>query len=164
MPINASVTGVTEMQERIRALRAGIREQGVRDGVRAGAAVIRDAMIAAAPVLDEKTANSTSLDPGAMKEDIRSRLRATDKQGFASSIIGPGAKTAHVAFWVEFGHRLVRGGHSKVLASGKTQGPGREVGFVPAHPFLRPAFEGSIDDALAAFAAKVRQFFMEVLR
>jgi hypothetical protein len=35
------------------------------------------------------------------------------------------------------------------LASGKRRGPGRDVGAVPAHPFVRPAYEAAREEAAA---------------
>jgi hypothetical protein len=46
----------------------------------------------------------------------------------------------HLALWVEYGHRMV------------THKPGRkQVGDVPAHPFMRPAFDASAEAAIDAF-------------
>ena len=69
-----------------------------------------------------------------------------------AAVVGFGKLTRAVAGWVELGHRLVRGGYSKVLKNGKVRGPGRQVGTVAAHPFVRPAYEASVDAANQAFA------------
>lgn len=130
-----------------------VAEEAMSEGVKAGAAVIAEAMREAAPVLDHRRAKSTALPPGALKDDIRVSSIRKDKDGYVEAEIGPGRRTQHVALWVEYGHREVRGGESKALGDGKTRGPGREIGRVPEHPFLRPAFEESEGKALEACAA-----------
>lgn len=150
------------MQGKMRFLRSAVQEQIVKDGVRAGAQIIRDEMRLQAPVLDHRTAESTSLEPGALKADIRSRMRRTDRRGFVEAIIGP-FRTAHVAYWLEFGHRLVKGGRSRVTLKGNS-GTGREVGEVQPHPFLRRSYETSIEPAREAFAEVVANGIREVLK
>lgn len=57
----------------------------------------------------------------------------------------------HIALWVEYGHRQVTGG--RLTKEGK--GPGRLVGTVEPHPFMRPAFDASADAAIDAFASSL---------
>lgn len=124
--------------------------------VRAGARVFQEAIEAAAPVLDERTANSTALEPGALKGDIHVSVKH-NAVGTAEAFVGPGKDTRHVARFVEFGHRLVKGGYSKVVAGGKTRGPGVEIGEVPAHPFVRPAYEASVAAAEEAMVKELER-------
>lgn len=135
------VTGLEEIRANLAKLEEGMRTQYVLNAVKAGAAVIKDAMAEAAPVLDEKSAKSTSLEPGELKRDIRARTRL-DKDGFAVSHIGPGKRTGYVARWLEWGHRLLKGK--------------REIGEVQPHPFLRAAFEASESGAIDAFKSTLR--------
>jgi hypothetical protein len=52
-----------------------------------------------------------------------------------------------------------------VLPGGKTRGPGKAAEVdVPAHPFLRPAFESSVGAAGEAIAESLQQSFTEVVR
>lgn len=149
----SEMTGLTTGLDRIRLQ---MKEQGRKKAVRAGAAVIRKAMVENTPVLAGTNVGSDSLKPGAMKNDIR--VAMIDEEGDPAALIGPGKKTAHVAGWVEYGHRMVSGGQSKVLDSGKTRGPGKasEVD-VPSHPFLRPAFESSEAAALDAVSVTLAE-------
>jgi len=137
------ITGLDEMRARLKMLDEGIRTQYVLNAVKAGAMVIKEAMVESAPVLDEKTEKSNSLEPGELKRDIKARTRM-DKDGFAVSHIGPSKRTGYVARFLEFGHRLTKGKH------------GHQIGEVRPHPFLRAAFEASEAEAIDVFKATLR--------
>lgn len=146
------------IEKRLDVLRLGMVQKVSASAVRAGADVIAEAMTTAAPVLDAKTAGSTALEPGALKADIRTTQGRTE-EGEVAAFAGPGHETAHVARFVEYGHRMVHGGQSKVVdGEGRTRGAGvaSEID-VPAHPFLRPAFEASVTEAAAARDAVLRE-------
>lgn len=155
--------GIAEMKARMRALSAEVTGPMSQHAVRAGGRVIQAAMIEYTPVLIEKNAGSNALEPGAVKADIKVRFPAEQNKFEATALIGPGAKTKHVARFVEYGHRMVTGGQAKVLASGKTSGRGT-VGEqdVPAHPFLRPAWEESVAEAQAAEVESLRNDLAKV--
>ena len=110
MPMSAKITGLPETEAAMAELRQMVRTTATRKAVHVGAVVIRDEMRRRAPVLNQKTAKSTSLDPGALKADIGIVTGRVDKEGFITAAIGPRGNTAHVDCWVEFGHRLVKGG------------------------------------------------------
>lgn len=134
-----------------------VRTKGKRKALRAGGKVIEKTMKARAPVLESRTAQSTALPPGAVRDGIRTYVH-DGEDGEPEALIGPAAKVEHVARWVEFGHRQVKGGYSKVLANGRTRGPGKAAEVdVPAHPFLRPAYEESREAALAAEQASLAE-------
>lgn len=145
------IEGLQQVLANIEEFRGEMGSSAIRDGVRAAAKVYAEAERETAPLLDHKTANSTSLDPGAIKEDIRITPVSKDEVGVVHVFVGPGKKTRHVAGWVEWGHRLIKGGYSKVLPTGKLRGPGREVGQVRPYPFLRQAYEQSQVSAIDAF-------------
>lgn len=140
--MSIEITGLEEMRARLNELEMRVREEYIAKAVKAGATVIADAMLEGAPELDEKNSGSDALEPGSLRDDIKVRERM-DKDGFAVAIIGPGKKTAHVARFVEYGHRLVKGK--------------KEIGQVPAHSFLRPAFERSEADAIEKFKEVLRE-------
>lgn len=145
------------------AIRLKLKQQGEHKAVRAGARVIQEAMVERTPVQAGTNVGSDSLEPGAMKDDIR--VQMIDDEGEPAALIGPGKKTAHVANWVEYGHRMVTGGQSKLLGKGKSRGSGKaSMVDVPAHPFLRPAFEASEQEALAAVEASLSKDLEEVAR
>ncbi len=120
-----------------------------RKALRKGATITRDAIAARAPVRPDLP-SGTALPQGALANDIV--LRAyTDSDGRECVSVQPGKLTDHVAGWVEFGHRLVQGGYSRMdRKTGKTRGPGKEAGQVPAHPFFRPGTEESVEAAVSA--------------
>jgi HK97 gp10 family phage protein len=126
--------------------------------VRAGARVMKRAIEERTPTLDAKTASSSALQPGAMKADIRIAYPANEL--IPTAIVGPGKKTAHVANWVEYGHREVHGGQSKVTAKGTT-GSGVAGADVPAHPFVRPAFEAAQAETENAMVAELQAAELE---
>lgn len=64
--------------------------------------------------------------------------------GFSSATSGRTGKPMDlIAYWVEYGHRLV--GH------GKRKKDRKDLGKVPPHPFMRPAFDASADRAVEVF-------------
>ena len=143
--MNLQLDGMDKLLADLKAFPKEVALPASRKAVRAGGNVIRAAMIEAAPIQALRSASSNSLEPGELKESIRTRTSTT--YDVAEATIGPTGKAGVVAGWVEYGHRMVKGGSSKVLASGKTRGRGKQTGDVPAHPFLRPAFEESIAEA-----------------
>jgi HK97 gp10 family phage protein len=147
--------GLDEMQGELKLFQAAVQGDASRKAVRAGAEVIRDAMEERTPVLDKKTAESTALDPGSLKGDMGVKFDRVDKLGFLRAWIGP-KKYGHVAYWVEFGHFLVKGGYLS-MKRGKLRGQGHRVGEVNAHPFLRPGYEASESSAFSAYVAELKK-------
>lgn len=67
-----------------------------------------------------------------------------------SVLAGVSVKRAPHAHLVEYGHVLWRGGV-------RSQGRGHQVGSVPAHPFLRPALDKSVNDIPALVTDMIRR-------
>lgn len=151
--INIEVTGLTELQSKLDELTTKAAERCIRKALKAGAAIEQAAIEERAPVKDT---TGGMLPDGALKSDIVVKMRR-DEQGTIIAVVGPDKLTAHVANWVEYGHRLVRGGRSKLIKSGKnagkTVGPGKAVGNVPAHPFIRPAYEATRQEVADAICS-----------
>lgn len=112
-----------------------------RRAIREGGRVMQAAITQMAPERPDLP-SGTALPVGALRGDIELRVSQA-QDGSVSAFIGPGKYTAHVARWVEYGHE--QSGGEKRLIGGKLEGK-----FVPAHPFIRPAFELSQGEALAA--------------
>jgi hypothetical protein len=170
MEMDVEFNGFEAMIDRMATVGDAVARRAAVAGVRAGLEVIAEAMIERAPILDKRTVNSTALEPGAIKEDIRAFPVRADMDGFVSGMAGPSEDTQHVAEWVEYGHRVVKGGQSKILADGRTKGSGHQVRGadgelleVPEHPFLRPAFESSADKSLEACAAAGAEVILKEL-
>jgi HK97 gp10 family phage protein len=146
MAYDYEIRGFSELATKMEAAAREVGERRTKRMVLAGARVFKREMVSRAPVLDKKTANSTSLEPGALKKNIR--IAMLKKETIPTAIVGPGTKTDYVARFVEYGHRMVSGGQSHVLPGGKTRGPGTASEIdVPAHPFIRPAFESAQGEA-----------------
>jgi len=130
-----------------------VQDKAMRAGLRDAAEVMQGAVAAAAP---ERPAlpSGNALPPGALRSDIT--LVVKRDAGILEAIVQPGKYTFHVARWVEYGHRLAKGGQIawEGMVNGRRRrrgGHGHLIGDVPAHPFIRPAFEASIQASIAAF-------------
>ncbi len=156
------LTGMQALVATLEKLRVEIPGKATRKAVGAGANIVKAEMIARAPVLDEKTAGSTSLEPEALKQGVRVYMKRDADP--VEALIGPNKETARVARDVEYGHREVHGGSLDILGGGRTRGTGIQGEDVPAHPWLRPAFEASIGPAEEAMKVSYEKSFAEVLR
>jgi HK97 gp10 family phage protein len=157
-------TGLTELVAKMRKARVEMAGPEMKKALRVGGRVIEDAIVQRAPMLlEEQSAGSDSLEPGALKDGMR--VAVIDGENGPEAIIGPNSKVAHVARWVEYGHRDVHGGYLKLLGNGKTRGTGtaNEVD-IPAYPFIRPAFEASAADAGRAIGESLQKSFHEVMQ
>jgi HK97 gp10 family phage protein len=137
--ITVDLAGLAELQAKFDTLSDRERDRAARAAVRAGALIEQAAIVAKAPV---KVGDGGSLPAGALKSDFVIKV-AKGSDGVMRANVGPGKLTAHVARWIEYGHRLVRGGKSRLKKYGLVSGPGKQIGEVPADPFIRTAFEES---------------------
>ena len=160
--MKAEFTGLTELVAKMKQAQVDMGGKEMKKALRAGGAVMKEALVERAPMmLEEKTPGSDSLEPGALKDGMR--VLIIDGENGPEALIGPNAKVAHVARWVEYGHRQVSGGYLKLLGNGKSRGTGTAGVDVPAYPFIRPAFESTINDALKAQAESLEKSFKEVM-
>jgi hypothetical protein len=143
--------GLKEIDEKLSGLKGPVARRLIHDAVMAGGKVLQDEVRLRAPARPSLP-RGTAIPPGALKSDIELRFGMSE-EGLPAAIIKPGRYTAHVARWLEYGHRLVRGGYSKLLSGGRTRGRGQEVGVVRPYPFIRPAFETA---RIAAMTATVQ--------
>ena len=152
--------GMPEFSRMMTELAGPAAERIARHAVREGGRVVQAAITEAAPVRPELP-SGTALPPGALKNDIVVTTKK-ESDGSISAYIAPGKYTRHVAKFVEYGHRLVKGGRSRqrggILGQGYV-GPGGVVGNVPAAPFIRPAFEQSEAAAQDAIAMDIAASF-----
>lgn len=157
------LTGMQELLAKLEASRVRMAGPEMTIALKEGAKVIQQAMTERAPVLDHRTPGSTALEPGALQKGIKVRMHVGPAG--AEALIGPTGEVAHVARFVEYGHRMVHGGQSKVVdAAGHTRGSGTAGEDVPPHPFLRPAFEASVAEAGEVMALSLKQSLREVLK
>lgn len=131
------VKGMEALHAKLKDLSGPALVRATNKALRAGAVIVQAEITERAPV---NATGGGTLPEGALKSDIIVRLKRDDT-GRQRAVIGPDKDTAHVANWVEYGHRGIEGGRSTLLANGKTKGPGQHTHDVPEHPFIRPAWE-----------------------
>lgn len=122
------IIGEEELAKRLRMVSDGVKGKELQKAVRAGIGVLRDEVQRRAPVRR-----------GILKRNIGTKTKVRSPVEVEGSV---GFKRAG---W--YG-RLVEMGHA-IVSRGKV------VGHVPAHPFLRPAF----DTKRGEIVAKIRERF-----
>jgi HK97 gp10 family phage protein len=146
----AQITGLRELDQKLSQLKNNQGQNIIRDGLKAGGKVFQSAIAARAPERPDLPAGD-AIPPGALKQDVEVHI-GRDPDGLPAAIVTPGKFTWRVAMWVEYGHRLVRGGYSRLIRTGrnagKYRGPGSQTDTVPEHPFIRPAYEAVREEAV----------------
>ena len=152
------VTGLEDMIAELQRLAdPKVAIEATKRAVRAGAEVVFERVLANVPVREfEATEETTGLAKGAMKASL-DVFDDSYADGSVSSTVAFGKDAKHAARLVEEGHRKVHGGKSKLGKDGLYHGEGIETGFVPAHPFFRPAVEGSEQEVSEAVDAAFRK-------
>ncbi|ADW69015.1 HK97 gp10 family phage protein [Granulicella tundricola] len=145
---SADIKGIAEVKALFEALSTKEADNAILKALKAGALIEQAAISDRAPVKDT---TGGLLPEGALKADIEVKVhRPSGRTPYVT--VAPGKYTAHVARWLEYGHRLVRGGYSRMLKNGKTRGPGKEVGFVAEHSFIRVGYEESREAVVEAIS------------
>jgi hypothetical protein len=139
--------GLAQFNAMMTELAGPTAESVARRAMRAGGRVIQAAITEAAPERPDLP-SGTALPPGALKSDIELHV-AKEQDGSISAYVEPGRLTMAAARWTEYGHELVLGGR-------KGKG-GISKGHVPAHPFIRPAFDSSEAAAQAAIEETIAE-------
>jgi HK97 gp10 family phage protein len=163
------VTGLKELDAYLSALPMNMQKGAYRAGLTAAAAVIRDEARLRAP-------RTT----GALAKSIRSGSARRNADGSFSITVGPRGRQGFLGLFHEFGVRphyiartgkgegrvairnakegrgTVKGGTMKIgddFVSGIISHPGHR-----AQPFLRPALDIKADEAVQAFAQRIREY------
>lgn len=139
--ISIQVRGVPELEALFAQFAGPVAEKAMIDGVTAGAEIFQEAITEAAKIRPDLP-SGTALPPGKLKSEIQIRLVKL-RNGVIATFIEPSRDVRHVARWLEYGHRLVKGGRL-----GKSNG--KQIGFVLPDPFVRPSFERVENQALEA--------------
>lgn len=164
--MGTTFSGADTVLVNMQKIRENMAKNGQRRAVLAGARVIAEAMTERAPILDEKSPGSDSLEPGDIKDNIKARTRQID--GETVGLAGPIGKEGRIpktAYLVEYGHRMVTGGASKLTAFGTFAGGGKvHEEDIPAFPFLRPGFESSAGEAFDAMAVSLGKTLKEGIK
>ncbi len=132
------------LKAKLDGLSGETRVKAERKSLRAVGDLFKTSIIELAP--EQSATPHGDLAPGALKADIKVRVHVATEDsttmGDTSRVtIGPGRSTEYVANWVENGHAGRR--------SATREGPARNV---PAHPFVRPAFDANEDKAVDLYA------------
>lgn len=156
--------GFAELQEALDSLTGTQRKTIERKALRRVGKIVQKAVQEHAPIRPDLP-SGTALPIGALKDDIEYRIHlATDPIDDNSIVtVTPGKKTAHAADWVENGHALVAGGYSKVDGKGGRRGPGKVIGHVQPHPFIRPAADSIEGEAVEAFQETLAEEIQKVM-
>lgn len=159
----ASLPGLKELNDKLNALKGPAARHIIHDAVMDGGKVLQAEVQLRAPVRASGP-HGTAIPPGALKSDIELAFGFSD-EGLPAAIVKPGKYTKHVARWLEYGHRLVRGGYSKITPSGRVRGPGRASSVdVRPYPFIRPAFETARVPATMAAVASLQKNLPDAVR
>lgn len=138
--MRGEVHGSQELRRKLQAIGAELATRITEKALEAGVEVMGDALVARTPVrrgeLREHACASIIVAP--------SGLTGLAKIGFG--------KQDYKARWVEFGHEQVKG-----------KGESREViGHVEAHPFMRPTYDATKDEAKEAMLNVFRSELKEI--
>lgn len=126
--VTMTLEGGAELDRVLRAIDAVAAGDDLEDAVLAGAA----------PILEQATGAIHSLS-GELVSHMIAETVEKDRNHVDVVVGALGAPHAHL---VEYGHQLVKGG--------PLDGDGKVVGHVPAHPFLRPAYDEQQENAVRA--------------
>lgn len=108
-------------------------------------AVFEAELRATCPEADYETTSSEEY--GTLLENLMSTVEIDSGGRGGRARVGFGKKSM-VALWLEYGHR-------KVTHSGK------DIGFVPANPFMRRAFAAVAERAVEVFVEEVKAFMQQ---
>ena len=136
--MDIQITGLEQVQRNLAEAPAHIVASSYTKALDAGIKVIEAEVAARTPVQVEDY--GLHQESGSLLDHIMTTVEIDSSLRGGVAKVGFG-KYGQVANWVEYGHRQV------------THQPGkREVGFTPAHPFMRPALAAAADAAIEAFA------------
>jgi HK97 gp10 family phage protein len=138
-----TITGGKELADLLAAMPDRAANNVMRGALYAGAVVIRDEARRLAPL------GHPPLPKGESAATLRKGIIASRGRGTRGTLVAKVhlSKEAWYGRLVEFGHRIAKGGALR----GRRRG--RVAGNVPAHPFMRPAFDSKREAAVAAIIA-----------
>lgn len=154
-PVSVRVDGADEILRNLNRLPPQVRRQHLLEAVKPGAEIIRQAIEEKAP-RGEGDKEYKGRKIGHLADSIVVEGRVVDDDAVIYSI-GPD-KDHYYARWVEFGHALIKVTNRIKNAKGRTvKRETRKIGEVPPHPFMRPGYDSSKDDAERAVARELKR-------
>jgi len=167
--VEVKVAGFAELQKAMRALSLDVRNQHLSAAIGAGATVIRKEAVQLAPkdtgtlrraiyrVRDAKAPDGESRWIVGVRRGKKYQSRTlTSKRGKQFTTKN---RDAYYWAWIEFGH-IARGPGQRIKGGTRTKQSKRDQlrtqgHFVPARPFMRPAFERRKEDAVEAIKKRL---------
>lgn len=164
-----TLTGFQQLRDRLAKMDEGLKEQALRSAAFAGAEIVRDEAILKAPVMTGPSWKGHP-PPGTLKKSIIvKRLEeeaAPYKQAYLVTVRRGKKGTAedgYYARWVEYGHiykppgQALKGGKASKSAQRAAHISAGGV-FIPAHPYMRPAYMSKKEAAKAKIVERLGQF------
>lgn len=145
-----TITGIDETCKMFQDATNVVVNLGFPPALAAAGGVLEAALWPRTPLTPEAIGNEAHGGKGPLASDLQVRITidADGRGGFVDvGFWGLG----HIAWWVEFGHRIVGPKPDDVSWKRFRQENMNHLGDVPPHPFMRPAFYAVVDDAVAAF-------------
>ena len=149
--------GLEELDAALDALGEELKSEVLTDALRRAAQPLLDRAKQLAPRSDDPLQKRHLAD--SIKTSRRGGKRARlllSVSGAASILAGPSAPHGHL---VEFGHAIVVGGKASArltrrdLRAGKKAGT--TIGHVPAHPFMRPAWDSTREEVVNSIKRQI---------
>ena len=147
--------GFEALLRRMNSLTHDQLQKANREALKQAGLVIKEAIVDRAPVLRDDERGGTSLEPGALKGDIKVGVHVAQEATDTNRVrVGPGRRTRHVAEWVENGHANAKGRGAKQRKLGTN---------TPAHPFVRPAADAVESLARAVYGNVMSEEIAKVM-
>jgi HK97 gp10 family phage protein len=144
---DTNIKGGRELDQLLQTLPAKMEKNVLRSGLRAGASVIKDAVVERIPVASGALRDSARITSRAKGAGVSVSVKVGNSQAWYAHLVEFGTRP-HVIRPREAGSALQFGG----VTTRAVQHPG-----TGARPFMRPALDASYSEALTAVTAKIRQ-------
>ncbi len=159
--VSVSITGLSEAMAMLAGAPKTVVAAGFLKALSAAGNVIAAELEANAPVKAEDTGGL--LDRGVLRESIvvAPELDPRFRGGEVNVGFTPGNDADKVAYWLEYGHRLVRRSRLSYIDTRGRRRRGTPIGEVQPHPFIRRSAVMAEDPAIDAFVDSLRQTVTE---
>lgn len=141
---NITIEGLDETIAMLEQAPRNVVARGFLRAAQAGTSVIADELERNTPIKEEDTGGK--LDKGELRESVMIDTELDSQFRGVSSDVGFG-KNGYVAYWLEYGHRIV--GHKP-----NKKDTGKEVA---AKPFVRQSADASAEAAIDAFTESLKE-------
>ena len=151
------VEGIEEACQALDQVSRIVSTRGYTNGLAAAGDVFRAELLPRIPYNALAVANKAHGGKGALRVRVVRDVQV-DAQGRGGVVEVGFGPLGHIANWVEWGHQIVDRGAMRKKVKGKWEATLQSVsGFVPPHPFMRPAFDAAQAKAIDAFVEAVKE-------